>query len=165
MKSRLKDAFGKKVDFFQRSGSLPEIIYDTENVPFKGSSSEINDVELVKEIAKLLRQELLNSSDVYFSSPPKEREVLSAKYITQPLADVLSSTLLTSRGSKSSRLTEIISSFAQDLTYNSSFGAKRVQKHLQLGICVKRKGGLVDLIHWLNHLGHTTKSTALKLSW
>ena len=35
VKSRLKNVFGKKVDFLQRSGGLPEIIYGTENVPFK----------------------------------------------------------------------------------------------------------------------------------
>ena len=35
LKSRLKNAFGKKADIPQRSGGLPEIIYGTENVPFK----------------------------------------------------------------------------------------------------------------------------------
>ena len=155
VKSRLKNAFGKKVDFFQRSGSLLEIIYGTENVPFKDSTSERSNVDLVKKTAKLLRQELLNSPDVYFSWPPTEREVLSAKYITPPLAEAFLSTLLTSRGLKSSRLTRIISSLAQDLAYNPSFGRKRVQKHVQLGISVKRKSGSVDLIHWLNCFGHT----------
>ena len=159
MKSRLKNAFGKKVDFFQSSGGLPEIIYGIENV---------RDVELVKKTAKLLRQELFNSPDVYSSWPPTEREVLSAKYITPPPAEAFLSTLLTSRGLKSSLLTRIINSLAQDLTYNASFGRKRVQKHVQLGICVKRKSGSLDLIRWLNRLGtpfYTTKSTASKLSW
>ena len=87
MKSRLKNAFGKKVDFLQRSGGLPEIIYGTENVPFKDSTSEKSDVELVKKTAKLLRQELLNSPVVYSSWLPIERKVLPAKYITPPLAE------------------------------------------------------------------------------
>ena len=34
---------------------------------FKDSTSERSDVELVKETAKLLRQKLLNSPDVYSS--------------------------------------------------------------------------------------------------
>ena len=155
VKSRLKNAFRKKADFFQRSGSLPEIVHGTENIPFKDSTSERSDVELVKKTAKLLHQELLNSPDIYSSWPPTEREVLSAKYITPPLAEAFLSTLLTSCGSKSSRLTRIISSLSQELTYNASFGRKKVQKHVQLGICVKRKSGSVDLIRWLNRLGHT----------
>ena len=48
VKSRLKNAFEKKVDFFQRWDGLPEITYGTENVLFKGSTSERSDVELVK---------------------------------------------------------------------------------------------------------------------
>ena len=67
VKSRLKNAFGKKVDFVQRSDGFPEIIYGTEHVPFKDSTSERNHVELVKKTAKLLCQELLNSPDVYSS--------------------------------------------------------------------------------------------------
>ena len=78
MKSRLKNAFGKKVDFFQRSYGLTEITYGTENVPLKGSTSERSDVEVVKKIVKRLLQELLNSPDVYSSWPPTEKEVISA---------------------------------------------------------------------------------------
>ena len=48
--------------------------------------SERSDFELVKKTAKLLRQELLNSPDVYSSLLPTEREVLSGKYVTPPLA-------------------------------------------------------------------------------
>ena len=33
VKSRLKNAFGKKVDFLQRSGGLPEIIYVLKMFP------------------------------------------------------------------------------------------------------------------------------------
>ena len=131
------------------------MIYGTENLPFKDSTCERSDVELIKKTAKLLRQELLNSPYVYSFWPPTEREILSAKYITPPLAEAFLSTLLTSCGSKSSRLTQIISSLAQDLTYNASFGRKKVQKHVQLGVCVKRMSGSVDLIRWLNCLGHT----------
>ena len=40
VKCRLKNAFGKKEDFFLRSDGLPEIVYGTENVPFKDSTSE-----------------------------------------------------------------------------------------------------------------------------
>ena len=87
VKSRLKSAFGKKVDFFQRSDGLPEIIYRTENVPLRDSTSERSDVELVKKTAKLLHQELSNSPDVYSSWSPTERDVLSAKYITPSLVE------------------------------------------------------------------------------
>ena len=48
--------------------------------------------ELAKKTAKILRQELLNSPDIYPSSPPAEREVLP------PLAEAFLSIFLTSRG-------------------------------------------------------------------
>ena len=66
-KSRLKNAFGKKVDFLQRSDGLPEIIYGTENVPFENNTSERSDVKLVKKTVKLLYQKFLNAPDVYSS--------------------------------------------------------------------------------------------------
>ena len=118
--------------FFQRSDGLPKIVYGTKNVPFKDRTSERSDAELVKKTPKVLRQELLNYPDVYSSWPPREREVLSGKYITPTLAEAFLSTLLTSRRSKSSRLTRIISSLAQDLAYSTSLGRKRVKKHVQL---------------------------------
>ena len=66
-KSRLKNAFGKKVNLVQRSDGFPETIYGTKHVPFKDSTSERSHVELVKKTAKLLCQELLNSPDIYSS--------------------------------------------------------------------------------------------------
>ena len=77
--------------------------------------------------------------------------------------------LVTSRGSRSSYLIQIISSLdlAQDLVYNASSGRKRVHKHVQLGFRVKRKYGSVYLIRWLNRLGtqfYTTKLISPKLS-
>ena len=105
--------------------------------------------EFVKKTAKILRQELLNSPDIYSSSPPTKREVLP------PLAEAFLSIFLTSRGYKSSRLTQMISSLARDLAYSASFGTKRVHKQVQLGICVERKSRSVDLIRWLNRLGHS----------
>ena len=87
---------------------------------------------------------------LYFDLPPS-----SIIFALRLSAEAFLSTLLTSLGSKSSHLNRIISSLAQDLVYNASFGRKRVQKHVQLGICVKRKSRSVDLIRWLNHYGHT----------
>ena len=118
--------------FFQRSDGLPKIVYGTKNVPFKDRTSERSDAELVKKTPKVLRQELLNYPDVYSSWPPREREVLSGKYITPTLAEVSLSTLLTSRRSKSSRLTRIISSLAQDLACNGRFDRKRVKNACNL---------------------------------
>ena len=43
VKSRLKNAFREKTDFFQRSDGLPEKHYGTETVPYKGSASERSD--------------------------------------------------------------------------------------------------------------------------
>ena len=66
VKSAKKIAEKKKVHF-QRSDGLPEIIYGTVDVPFKNSTSAKSGFELVKKIAKLLHQELLDFKDVYFS--------------------------------------------------------------------------------------------------
>ena len=141
LKSWLQNAFGKKIDFFQKSAGLPEIMYGTENVKFQESSEQSDGSELVKQAAKLLREELLNSSDAYSSWPPTEKELLSAKYNTPPLTQTFMSHLLNSRGRSSTRSSRLISSMAQDLTYNASYGRKRVPKHIHLGVCVKRKSG------------------------
>ena len=108
-----------------------------------------NIVEFVKKTAKILCQELLNSPDMYSFSPPTRREVIPTQ------AEAFLSIFLTSRGYKSSRLTQIISSLARDLAYSAIFGKKRVHKEVQLGIYVKRKSESVDLIRWLNRLRHT----------
>ena len=55
-------------------------MYGTENVKFQESSEQSDGSELVKQAAKLLREELLNSPDAYSSWSPTEKELLSAKY-------------------------------------------------------------------------------------
>ena len=130
-------------------------MHGTENVKFQESSEQSDGSELVKQAAKLLREELLNSPDAYSSWPPTEKELLSAKYNTPPLTQTFLSHLLNSRGRSSTRSSRLISSMAQDLNYNASYGRKRVPKHIHLGVCVKRKSGSVDLVRWLNHFGHT----------
>ena len=87
-----KIAEKKKVHFFQRSDGLPEIICGTVDVPFKNSTSAKSGFELVKKIARLLHQELLDFKDVYFSWPSTEKQVLPAKYIPSPLAKAFLST-------------------------------------------------------------------------
>jgi hypothetical protein len=38
--------------------------------------------------------------------------------------------------------------------YNATYGRKRTKKHVQLGVIIKRKTASVDVIRWLNRLGH-----------
>ena len=47
LKSRLQNAFGKKIDFFQKPAGLPEIMYGTENVKFQESPEQSDGSELV----------------------------------------------------------------------------------------------------------------------
>ena len=62
--------------------------------------------------------------------------------------------ILSSNFSKTERSSKLVNSIAQDLLYNASNGRKRVPKHVQLGLSVKRKTGSVNVIRWLNHYGH-----------
>ena len=49
----------------------------------------------------------------------------------------------------------VISSIAQDLIYNTTNGKSKTVKHVQLGLCTKRKTGYRKLITWPNRLGHS----------
>ena len=53
------------------------------------------------------------------------------------------------------RRNRIISSIAQDLLYNTTNSESKTVKHVELGLCAKRKTGYRKLITWLNCLGHS----------
>ena len=58
--------------------------------------------------------------------------------------------------SKTKRTSRLVNSISQDLLCNASNGRKKVPKHVQLGLSVKRKTGSVSVIRWLSRYGHCT---------
>ena len=61
--------------------------------------------------------------------------------------------LLYSSDKQTHRRNRIISSIAQDVIYNATNGEFKTVKHVDLGLCTKRKTGSRKLITWLNRLG------------
>ena len=151
LKERLKKAFGNQLSFHQKSIGLPETIYNTE----KFNKVRLYDpIEIVKEAGRIVRKELSNCPDIYTEWPPNEKELLKNRFETPSYTEALLRAILTSNASKTERSSRLVDSIAQDLLYNSSNGRKRVPKHVQLGLSVKRKTGSVNVIRWLNRFGH-----------
>ena len=155
LKSRMINAFGEKISFFQKSEGLPEFMYGTEDVPFKGKLGEDDPMENVRKVGKLIRAELLKAPDMYSSWPPDEQQLLTKEFDTPALTEALLLSILSAREKKTERISRLIDSEAQDLTYNASMGRTRVKKHVQLGISIKRKTASVEVIRLLNHYGHS----------
>ena len=104
-------------------------------------------VKVAKEAARIVRKELTESPDIYSKWPPTEKEFY-LKHSKQLLSQEPSC-----HQSSQNRLKtqiEIVDSIAQDLVFIASNGRKRVPKHVQLGLSIKRKTGSVSVILWLN---------------
>ena len=151
LKARLANSFGDKITFFQKANGLPEFIYNTEKL----KNVRIYDpVEVVKEAARIVRKELMESPDIYSEWPPTEKELLSKTFETTPFTRTLLSSIISKHAKNTDRNSRLVDSIAQDLVYNASNGRKRVPKHVQLGLSIKRKTGSVSVIRWLNRFGH-----------
>ena len=150
LKQRLLKAFGDRITIFQKSQGMPEIIYGTEEVKLNLDSS----LKKVKEIGRLIREELMNAPEIYSCWPPTEKELLQNEFEIPPFTEAFLISVLSAKGKKTERTSRLISSIAQDLMYNASTGRKRTKKHVQLAIATKRKTASISVIRWLNRFGH-----------
>ena len=109
----------------------------------------------MKEAGRIIRKELLDYFEIYSEwSPPTEKELLKNRFETPSYTETLLLDILSNNFSKTERNTRLVNSIAQDLLYNASNDRKRVPKHVQLGLSVKRITGSVSVIRWLNRYGH-----------
>ena len=87
-------------------------------------------------------------------APLQKKELLKNRFETPSYTETLLLDILSNNFSKTERNTRLVNSIAQDLLYNASNDRKRVPKHVQLGLSVKRITGSVSVIRWLNRYGH-----------
>ena len=151
LKARLKNTFGNQVSFHQKANGLPEIIYNTEKL---NKVRLYDPVEVVKEAGRIVCKELLDCPDIYSEWPPMEKELLKNKFETSSFTETLLLSILSKNPSKTEKNSRLVDSIAQDLLYNASNGRKRVPKHVQVGLSIKRKTGSVSVLSWLNRYEH-----------
>ena len=102
-----------------------------------------------------IRAEIEKNCKSFSTCLPHPDEIDSNKVKIPELLDTFLKFLLTKTFPVSKRVQRLTKSLGQDLIYNSTHGAIKTVKHLQLGIVTKRKTGSKFLINCLNKLGHT----------
>ena len=103
----------------------------------------------------MIRQELLSAPDVFVSWPPGQNQLLQENFQTPELTKLLLTLILSEKGKCTKRISHLVHSIVQDLTYNSSMGRKTTKKHIELVLCIRRIAGFVDAVRWLNCFGHS----------
>ena len=58
------------------------------------------------------------------------------------------------KATKSAKVSRLISSIGQDLTYHTNKGKKHTSKHTTFSFLIERKTGSKQVINWLNKFGH-----------
>ena len=94
-------------------------------------------------------------SSAFSKWPPSELEITNKNASIPTLLCFFLENLLYSSDKQTPCRNRVISSIAQDLIYNTTNGESRTAKHVELGLCTKRKTGSRKLITWLNRLGHS----------
>ena len=94
----------------------------------------------------MIRQELLSATYVFVSWAPGQNQLLQGNLQTPEQ-------FYLGRVNPSKEI--LVHIIAQDLTYNSSMGRKRIKKHVELAVCIQRITDSVDAAHWLNGFGHS----------
>lgn len=165
LKLKVKDLFGERIDFWSpRSGSC--FLYSTE-IPV-GQIIEIGalkdktakklieqpSIHKVKEVAAMLRKEILEAPATYRSWPPTEDELTSISTALPIMLETFLKTLLSSKTKLSQKKDSQVLSIGQDIIFCIGNGRKRTSKHVLLSLCTKRKTGSKHIVYWLNRLGH-----------
>ena len=110
--------------------------------------------EKLDDAAQILRKEIMRLRPVFSSRPPPEKEIDSERMIIPKALEYILEILLYATEKKTLRRERLTKSLAQDHIYNCSIGTKKTIKHVELGLCAKRKTGSRKFNTWLNHLGH-----------
>ena len=152
LKNRLGKVFGDEIGFLQKSNGISEVVYGTKEVHINTEAS----LKKAKETGRMVRNELMNLTNVYSCWPSTEDDLVKGDFEVHPLTNALLSSILSARGKETEIIIRIMNAIAQDLLYNASMGKKKTTKHVQLAISVKRKTGSVSVIRWLNRFGHAT---------
>ena len=111
--------------------------------------------KLKLDVSDILQKEICNMSSAFSKWPPSEQEITTKNASIPTLLRFFLENLLYSSDKQTHRRNRIISSFAQNLIYNTTNGESKTVKHAELGLCTKRKTGSRKLITWLNRLGHS----------
>ena len=106
-------------------------------------------------MSDILRREICNIPSAFSKWLPSEQEITTKNASIPTLLPFFLENLLYSSDKQTHRQNPIISSIAQDLIYNTTNGKSKRVKHVEYGLCTKRKPGSRKLITWLNRLGHS----------
>lgn len=79
--------------------------------------------------------------------PPSEKEITTKNDSIPTLLCFFLENWLYSSDKQIHRWNRIISSIAQDLIYNTTNGESKTVKHVELGLCTKKKNRLQETYH------------------
>ena len=83
----------------------------------------------------------------YASCPPNALEVCYKSNVPELLSHLLSSILVKEGGKKTSTALTLVNSIGQDVIYSLLRSQKRTEKHVALGLCLKRETGSKDILN------------------
>ena len=106
------------------------------------------------EVARILREEVVNMTPSFLQWPPSEDQLLNANVDVPSLLKHFLSGLISTKTRLSSNKERIVEGLAQDIIFRIQNGRHKPLKHILLSLCTKRKTGSKQVIQWLNKLGH-----------
>ena len=128
LKARLVNTYGDDLALFQKSEGLPEVVYSTKNVSYNPRNET---KETIKTIGKMIRQGLAPGI-LFVLWPAGEKQLLQGNFESPELTNLLLTSVLSGKGKCTKRISHLVYSIAQDLTYNSGMGRKRTKSMLSL---------------------------------
>ena len=81
----------------------------------------------------MIKQELHSAPDEFLLWSPGGNQLFQGNFQTSELIKLLLTSVLSGKGKCTKRISHLVHSFMQDLTYNSSMGRK-TKKHVELGL-------------------------------
>eukprot|EP00794_Sanderia_malayensis_P001798 gene1798-2004_t len=129
MKSKIKDIFAERIDFWcPRSGSY--FIYSTE-IPVgeiievgarkyqqaKGLLQDQSPIQKVNEVATMLRNEILEAPSTYYSWPPTEEKLINNLSVLPEMFEAFLKSLISSKSKISDKKNRQILSIGQDIMF------------------------------------------------
>ena len=135
-------------------GRIVELLQTKVERLTKASQNKQSFSDKLKDVAKAIRTEVLESESTFENWPPSESELYSKQTEIPTDLFTLLRIILAKPGRISKRKNIMIKSIAQDILYNASGGKLKTLKHVLLPFSVKRRTGSKEILRWINKLGH-----------
>lgn len=168
LEERLRNHFQSKINFAKGKTKRGTLVYNSEltiEEAYKNQNSTIDFKSKIREVALLLREEIMNEEAKKLPENLKLKDLEEGEVKVPNIVSTFFKYLISGPDSRSwhqKSKQRRVSAISQDAIFSATSGRKKPKKHLMVGMALKSMTGSRKVIEMMNKLGHCASYNTLE---